>query len=316
MPYERRIQRCRAAGGWACAVLLGVGCSDARVGSWSGDANDTGEASASGLASTSGPSTDVADDTGGDMGADTSGAIFVAEPDLGDGSECSVFAQDCPVGFKCMPWASDGGNVWNEWGCKPLADEPAGVGESCHVEGSGSLGIDDCDLASMCWDVDPETHEGTCVPFCAGSEEAPTCEDPKRGCVIVGDGTISILCHSICNPLYDDCGEGEVCIDTSSVDSGWVCATDVSGESGAYGDPCAFLNGCEPGLICVSVGEVAPGEACEGAAGCCTEICDLTDPAGDQQCAGAADGQVCQPWYEAGDAPPGYETVGVCAVPA
>ena len=55
---------------------------------------------------------------------------------------------------------------------------------------------------------------------------------------------------------------------------------------------------------------------CEGAGGCCTEVCDITDPAGDQQCAGVAGGQTCQSWYEEGHAPAGFEHVGACALPA
>jgi hypothetical protein len=84
---------------------------------------------------------------------------------------------------------------------------------------------------------------------------------------------------------------------------------------GAYGDPCEFINVCDPGLICLDAATVPPGQPCEGAAGCCTEICDLSDPAGDMQCAGAAEGQTCQPWYEEDSAPIGFEDVGVCALP-
>ena len=44
-------------------------------------------------------------------------------------------------------------------------------------------------------------------------------------------------------------------------------------------------------------------------------VCSLGDPLGDDQCEGAAGGQTCQPWYEEGAAPPGYELVGACALP-
>lgn len=43
---------------------------------------------------------------------------------------------------------------------------------------------------------------------------------------------------------------------------------------------------------------------------------DAFDPAGDAQCTGAPEGQICQPWYEPGTAPRGYEDVGTCALPA
>ena len=42
--------------------------------------------------------------------------------------------------------------------------------------------------------------------------------------------------------------------------------------------------------------------------------CTTADPAGDAQCTGV--GQTCQAWYEEGNAPPGYEDVGACALPA
>jgi hypothetical protein len=49
---------------------------------------------------------------------------------------------------------------------------------------------------------------------------------------------------------------------------------------------------------------------CEGATGCCSPLCDLTDPM--PPC---LPDQVCLPWYEAGMAPAGYENVGACALP-
>ena len=39
---------------------------------------------------------------------------FFCPPDGGDEFfECDLFAQDCPAGEKCMPWANDGTEVWN-----------------------------------------------------------------------------------------------------------------------------------------------------------------------------------------------------------
>jgi hypothetical protein len=93
------------------------------------------------------------------------------------------------------------------------------------------------------------------------------------------------------------------------VPSGWL------GRDGAYGDACDFINECDPGLVCMTTANVPPGQPCERAAACCTELCDLSDPAGDLQCAGAMDGQACQPWYEPGMEPIGFETVGLCALP-
>jgi hypothetical protein len=210
-----------------------------------------------------------------------------------------------------MPWANDGGGAWNAWGCKPLAEDPAADGEPCHVQGSGTSGIDDCERGTMCWDVDPKTLEGVCVDICVGTYDAPYCEDPNEVCPISGDGAI-LICIPTCHPLQDDCLQSEACY---PVNWYWVCGTDASGDLGGYGDPCEFINACDSGLVCIDASVVPPGQPCEGAAGCCTEVCNLGDPLGDQQCAGAAEGQTCQAWYEEGTAPPGYESVGVCALP-
>lgn len=85
------------------------------------------------------------DDGAGEDGAGT-GGLFLSEPDGGGtGFECDVFAQDCPPGEKCVPWANDGGGVWNATRCSPVDDDPAAPGEPCTVEGGPTSGIDDCD---------------------------------------------------------------------------------------------------------------------------------------------------------------------------
>lgn len=270
----------------------------------------------SGTTGASGATTVVADDTGTTAGADdmdTTGVVFLIGPDGGGVAfECDLFAQDCRPGEKCTAWANDGGNVWNATKCVPVVDEPAGVGEPCHMEGSVVSGIDDCDFGAMCFNVDRETLEGVCTPFCVGDESSPYCEDPDRYCPIAGDGAI-ILCLPRCDPVEQDCPAGQACY---PIQSAWLCALDASGRDGAYGDPCLFVNGCEPGLACLGNAAVPPGLPCEGTPGCCTEVCDLTDPLGDAQCAGAAGGQTCQAWYgEGAETPAGYEHVGVCAMP-
>ncbi len=113
-----------------------------------------------------------------------------------------------------------------------------------------------------------------------------------------------------CEPLAPSCPQGQGCY---PIAGGWACAPDASGRGGQYGDACEFINACDPGLVCISDWAV-PG--CEGAFGCCSEICDLQDPAGDGQCPGANEGQVCMPWYSQGAAPTGYENVGICAIPS
>lgn len=250
--------------------------------------------------------------TGAADGA-TMGVIFLVEPDGGGVSfECDLFAQDCPEGEKCMPWANDGGGAWNATRCSPIDPAPGQAGDECTVEGNGVSGIDDCDIGVMCWDVDPKTNIGTCVAMCTGDESNPICEDPDTSCAIANDGAI-ILCLPNCDPLLQDCADGQACY---PINDAWSCAPDASGETGVYGDPCEFINVCDPGYVCLDASTVPPGQMCEGAAGCCTAVCDLTDPAGNDQCEGVAGGQSCEAWYAEGMVPPGYEDVGVCAIPA
>jgi hypothetical protein len=256
--------------------------------------------------------TDGGDSSGGDSGSGGDGVVFLLEPDGGGVSfECDLFAQDCPDGEKCMPWANDGGGAWNATRCSPVDDNPGQAGDECSVEGSGTSGIDSCDLGVMCWDVDQETNMGTCVAMCTGDTANPICEDPDTTCSIANDGAI-VLCLPVCDPILQDCAEGQACY---PVAEDWVCGPDASGDTGVYGDPCEFINVCDPGYICLDPSTVPAGEACEGAGGCCTAVCDLTDPMGDAQCEGAAGGQTCEPWYTEGNAPPGYEDVGACVLP-
>jgi hypothetical protein len=246
--------------------------------------------------------------TASEAESDSGACNFLCPPDGGPMThECDMFAQDCPEGEKCMPWANDGGNSWNATRCSPLDDNPNQPGDECSVEGSGVSGLDDCDLGSMCWDVDPETNLGTCVAMCTGDEANPVCEDPSTACVNVNDGAI-VLCLPACDPLLQDCPEGQACY---GIDDVFTCVPDASGETGLYGDPCEFINVCDPGLFCANA-ETVPG--CTGSLGCCSEFCDLESAEGDAQCSGVAGGQACVPWSE--DPQPGLESVGACVIPA
>ena len=249
------------------------------------------------------PTTTGEEDTGTD-----SACNFLCPLDNGDQFfECDIFAQDCDPGEKCMPWANDGGSSWNATRCSPIAENPGQPGDECTVEGSGVSGLDDCDLGSMCWDVDPETNIGTCVAMCSGDEASPVCEDPSTACVNVNDGAI-VLCLPACDPLLQDCPEGQACY---GIDDAFTCVPDASGEMGLYGDACEYINVCDPGLFCASA-EVVP--SCTGSLGCCSEFCDLEDESGNAQCSGAAGGQECVAWSE--NPSPGFEAVGACVIPA
>jgi hypothetical protein len=247
------------------------------------------------------PETDTAE-------SESSACNFICLPD-GTIGDCNVWEQDCAVGQKCMPYANDGGNSWNSLTCVPIDADPGSPGDACTVEGSGVSGFDTCGTASMCWNVDPETGEGVCTAFCQGTEDNPVCDDPNTSCVIANDGVL-ILCLPDCDPLLQNCPDAEACY---VGDNAFVCVPDASGpDMGAFGDPCEFTNACDPGLLCVGAAAV-PG--CVSAQ-CCSEFCDLAEADPDASCQGQGDGQQCVGLFDDGEAPPGTEDFGFCAIPS
>ena len=322
---ERLMRRLRLSVslGSALAVSLAFGCAtdgDAGTDTGSvpgddeaGDDESTGADESGGgeQGDTAGDGMDGGDDMPGESGEEEAGddSTFIANPDGGGvNNECDIWTQDCPEGEKCMPWANDGGGSWNATRCSPLDPNPGQPGDTCTVEGSGVSGIDDCDISNMCWNVDPETNQGTCVPFCEGDEANPLCSDPDNGCSISNDGTL-ILCLPFCDPLLQDCTEGEACYPEAG---GFICSPDASGpDLGAYGDPCEFLNVCDPGFWCADAASV-PG--CAGSAGCCSAFCDFSEAMADQSCPGFDQGQSCVTFWVEGEAPPGEEDYGLCLI--
>ena len=265
------------------------------------------------LSTTADPSTSTAtlgdDDTGS---SDGDGINFIEMPDnppcgsLGSQQvahvsfECSPWDQDCCPLEQCVPWANDGGDSFNSNRCSPVADAPAAVGEPCTVMGSAVSGLDDCELGAICWNVDPDTLEGTCVAQCTGDESAPVCPQDLV-CSIAGEGSVNV-CLPPCNPLLANCPIGEACFGYGEQ---FVCTS--LPESAQYGEPCHWINACDPGLVCVD-GETF---GCDDPA-CCTSLCDVTEGDPNPACPDAAAGQTCVPWDEVGDAAPGFEDLGVC----
>lgn len=213
--------------------------------------------------------------------------------------ECNIREQDCPAGEKCAPWANDGGAAWNATRCVPIDAEPAQIGEPCTVEGHAATGIDSCDVAQLCFDVD-DRNAGTCVGFCDGLREDLLCP-AGLSCAVTNDGVLA-LCRPTCAPLQPTCADGQGCSPT--VAGAFVC---LPAPSEALVSPytCYESGGCEPGSICRAPGTV-PDCANEG--GCCTPYCDLGQPS-------CSMGSVCIPFFEQGTAPAGLEDVGVCGLP-
>ncbi len=262
------------------------------------------------MATSPSSSTGTSNTTGDDDDSnDQGGAFYGGAPDGGGlDIECDVWAQDCPLGSKCMPWNNRGEVGWNATKCAPLAPFPAGIGEVCTVEGGPFSGIDSCGLGEMCWDVDPETLEGRCVANCAGSEAAPQCSDATTQCLIGYDGTLHV-CIPVCDPLLQDCAPWASCL---PVGDAFFCVPDASGAGGQYAEPCLRFDDCDRGLFCAEV-EGVPG--CMGT-GCCAEFCDLAAPDPNALCSGAGDGAQCLPWFPDDEAPIGWENVGACLIPA
>jgi hypothetical protein len=277
-------------------------------------------------------STTAADPTTGaasSTGANTSGGGFMLPPDEGvmfilrhDGGsgcgcgfaaspgvrckECDPWVQDCPEDEKCTPCSGDGDDEWDAQKCIPLPADPDHAGEPCTVDGKIATGHDSCDLATVCWFIDPDTLTGTCVPRCTGSPDQPVCAE-GTSCMISHDGVI-LLCLPTCDPLGDDCGPGRLCIpNIPSSDTDFVCVPDKSGDEGQPFDSCEFFDTCDPGLLCA---EATLATECDPmASGCCLPFCDLTMPA---PCPGAM--QECLPFFPE-DPPPGHDDLGVCGIP-
>jgi len=260
-----------------------------------------------GSAGTSGAESEATSNGTSETGAgpeagDSETAGFVLEPD-GSAMECDLWADaDCPEGQKCMPWANDGGSSWNASKCAPLDANPQRPGDDCTVDGTGVSGVDNCDNRTMCWNVDA-MGVGICTSFCTGSQEEPSCADPDTSCVVANEGVL-ILCLPGCDPLLQECETGQACYPIILQET-YACAPDASGpDQGALGDPCEYLNACDPGLYCENANMVPD---CTGSMGCCAQFCDTAEPV----C--MAQGTECAPLLEA--APPGRENVGGCTLP-
>lgn len=203
------------------------------------------------------------------VGSDSVGFI---PTDSEDSDACDPYLQNCAPGEKCVAYADDGGSSWNALGCFPVANNPGQAGDVCMVEGSGTSGLDSCDIGAMCWSTD-ENNTGTCVDQCQGSADAPYCSDPDTRCIVANEGVLA-LCLPVCDPLLANCPEGQRCF---AVDQAFVCGPQGPGITAPAGAPCEDLTSCDPGLACVAAATYGP--ACPpGTAGCCSPYCDIDQP--------------------------------------
>lgn len=285
----------------SCSSITTFGSSDGSGGedeSSSGLLSSASGQSAGGPTGTSGSSMmDASSSEGSGSTEEGTGSFIIDDPicakDLPDGVlahctpvDCSVILQDCPEeGEACRPWANDGGSFWNSTRCVPVDSDPGQAGAVCTVQGSGTSGIDSCDIGLMCWDVDADTLDGTCIELCSGTHEEPTCPGADDVCQSYNDGVLP-LCLQSCDPLRDDCDTQDICV--PAPDESFACVANQYPEcpSGTYSAP--------PDLI--------PG--CIGDEPCCTPYCDTSGEATCER------GLECVPYSE--DPNPAYPSLGVC----
>lgn len=302
------MRRCRRPLRRAALLTALAACSASDSGPHDAEAGSGEAADWSTSQSESSASSDGSTTAGASVSTSATGSDFVnVDAGPGCGEPCDIWDWGgCPDGQKCSAVACEvGSTYWDSNICVDIMGWK-GVGEPCQVFGNGVDGLDDCELGSMCWNVDSDTGLGICLQFCFGSPANAQCS-PGATCNQTGDGTIP-ACLPDCDPLAQDCDAGEICIPNYS-STAFSCAFDASGGDADYGTPCDFANACNAGLLCVT-SSVVPEPTCAGAAGCCSPMCNTEVF---EACPG--EGQVCEPMFEAGSAPAEYEHVGVCAVP-
>lgn len=178
-------------------------------------------------------------------------------------NECDMFDDTCPDGFKCVPWSCDDGGIWSGTGCFPVADNAAGLGDPCAMEGTPVSGCDNCGPGLLCWLPEPgELDQGTCIGACMGSPNDPACEDDCAACLQLQPETVA-MCLPSCDPYVQDCPNGQGCYGLGGT---FTC---LPAGGVALSGPCGTINDCQPGSACLPANAV-PG--CNGAS-CCASFC-------------------------------------------
>ncbi len=221
----------------SCTTITTFGSSDGTDGQ--AESDGSGGVIPTGSAGPSSTESDSTTGTSSSSGADSSGEdsnsfLNASTSDSGscgaplpDGvvehstSWCSVLRQDCCPGDACRAWANDGGSIWNSTRCVPVDPDAASAGEPCTVEESDVSGVDSCDVGLMCWEVDPDTLEGTCIEYCSGTSDDPVCSSSDDVCAIRNDGVLA-LCLPSCSLLLDDCDADGVCVPAANETFGCI----------------------------------------------------------------------------------------------
>lgn len=288
----------------AAALGLAVaGCSpkDQVVADDSGGDGD-GDTTGDGDPGTESADSNMTGDGDGDPGTTSNDSGFVPMVDGISTNTCDPAEQDCPEGEKCTGYVVEPGYCCVD------------ANKCVAVIGNGQLGDpcvrtednDDCDAGLFCMTVTSgSTGDGVCLAFCdVGAQDCSEDGLPDATCIAFNDGALP-LCQDSCDPIVQDCGGQLGCYGVGA--QGFVCSVPGFEDGlGNDGDTCFTIQSCKPGLGCTAA------EVLEGCAGsrCCSPYCDINEPdpcTSPEQCVG---------YYEDGTAPPGYESVGLCAVPA
>ena len=160
-------------------------------------------------------------------------------------------------------------------------------------------GIDDCDVDTICWQVDPMTNQGICHGACDLVDGGYQCDEPL-GCALVDNGVP--LCVQTCDPLASSCPAGQSCTFLGTL----LACQPLFGHPRPQGEPCNAEFLCESGTLCSYDPAVSCGN--EAGLGCCALPCDVNDPVA---CTGA---ETCVPWFPLRP-PPALAHLGVCAGP-
>ena len=186
---------------------------------------------------------------------------FIPSEDIPYLATCDIYAQDCPEGEKCVPYALRDGYL-GALKCVPVLGEQA-PGEPCTWGGLVEA-TDDCDATSICWDAQRVDGQlvGTCIVQCTGAADAPQCP-PAASCFVDGNGSI-VICLPDCDPLTQDCDEGDGCY-WANMQFSCMAMTENIPTGGA----CGYVNDCAPGNLCT---DAAALPSCADAA-CCTSFC-------------------------------------------
>jgi hypothetical protein len=245
--------------------------------------------------------TDDGDDGGTGSGSD--GGAFIAEPDGGVVGQCDPGLQDCPnPDEKCTSYATEPGTCCVDANrCVPIIGDGQ-AGDDCTRTDEN----DTCDKGFFCTtQTSAGTGDGYCEEYCVANDPA-SCESGGT-CIPYNDG-VHPLCRVECDPLLQDCDVGYGCYAAFDM---FVCGKPAHdpGEGQDDGE-CYTTRSCEPGLACVNADATANCDT----GSCCTPFCDLSQGTVDNPTCTEPTEQ-CVAWFEAGQAPPGYEDVGACTIP-